>query len=153
MKEFDKIFSIGNFADNPGNYSKLKSFWKDVVKEVIGNERDGYVNNFYANGKEILDGNPIYTALLRNEKGIRIIQLEVDPDEPMFVSWTNKVTIHDHEIEELVISLQLTFETYLEAKGLIYLFSNNALTSSILLGINEKYDVKWNLGKLTSTPH
>jgi len=153
MEELKKILSIKRFVDDAKSYNILKNLWKDVFKETIGIDVDSYVNNFYSNGKEILDGNPILSTLIKNNKAIRIIQLENDPEEPIFASWTDKIIINGIELEELVISLQLNPDTYVEAKNLILLFSANTLTPSILLGINEKYDVKWNLGKLSNAVH
>lgn len=153
MDELKKVFSIRDFVDNVANYSTLTTFWKNLVKETIGIEANSYVNNYYSNGKEILDGNPIFSTLIKNNRAIRIIQLEGHPEEPIFACWTGNLVINGIEFEELVISLQLNADTYVEAKNLIILFSANILTPSILLGINEKYDVKWNLVKLSSAVH
>lgn len=145
------IFSIKSF-DDENIYHQLKEFWAKTIKE-IGIEGDSYVHNYYANGKEIRDGNPIFSCLLKNNKGIRIIQLEPDLDEPIFAAWKDKIQINGQDIEELVVSLQLSIDTLKEARYLIVLFNTNSLSSSLLKGSNERFETNWNLIKLDRVFH
>jgi hypothetical protein len=134
------IFSIKIFSDDISTYLMLKSFWNETIAAISGSEGEAYVHNHYANGIEVMDGNPIYTSLLPNGKGLRIIQIEEDPDEPIFTAWTNKLMISCTEIEELVISLQLNPDTFQDALRLIELFVADALSLTVIQDMNQKFD-------------
>jgi hypothetical protein len=139
MKDLMEVLAIGSFVEDPKNYAELKDFWTHTFTELTGLPAESYVNNQYANGKEILDGNPIFTSKLDRSSGIRIIQEEPDDDEPAFASWINETTINDIFFAELVIALQLNSDTYTETLHLINLYHNEALTPVILQEVNEKY--------------
>lgn len=153
MEELEKYLSITNFVNHPDNYSGLIKFWKQTFAELTGTEGESYISNQYANGKEILDGNPIFSSRLGTHKGIRIIQMEPDTEQSVLSSWMNKTTIDDSDFEELVIAIQLKPETYTDAKRLILLYFNEVLTSAILLEINQKYDASRDLGKIFQVIH
>ena len=148
-KAGDRIFSIERFTDDAVKYRLLKSFWADTFKELTGLDENGYVHNFYANGEEIMDGNPIFSSLYKDDKGIRIIQLDSDDEEPLFVAWTSGIELDEKRVDELVISLQLSEETFIETKRLISLFVGGALYSQLLDSINSKYELTSNLARLS----
>jgi len=134
-----EVLAIDSFVEDAQNYSDLKDFWKHIFTELTGLPADPYIGNHYANGTEILDGNPIFTSRLDTGTGIRIIQAEQDEEETTFASWINETVINDQVFEELVISLQLNLDTYSETLNLLNLYYKEALTPKILEGINNKY--------------
>jgi len=134
-----EVLAIGSFVEDPQNYSDLKDFWKHTFTDLTGLPATAYVNNQYGNGKEILDGNPIFTSVLDGSRGIRIIQTEFDDGQPALSSWINETTIADSRFEELVIALQLSFDTFTDTSQLIRLYADETLTPAILESINEKY--------------
>ena len=139
MKNLMEVLAIGNFIDNEQNYADLIEFWRYTFTNVTGLRGESYVNNQYGNGKEILDGNPIFTSKINNIKGIRIIQSEHDAEEPALSAWMNETTINHNRFEELVIAIQLDLETYTETVQLIKLYFESSLTSFILERYNQKY--------------
>jgi len=140
MKNLMEVLAIDSFVDSPQNYSDLIDFWKHTFTSVTGLDDERYVNNTYGNGKDILDGNPIFTSKITANKGLRIIQAEPDAEQPVLSSWIHQTAIHDKPFEELVIALQLNSETYTETIQLIKLYFDEVLTPKILQGINGKYE-------------
>ncbi|NVM66894.1 hypothetical protein FHW88_005212 [Mucilaginibacter sp. SG538B] len=153
MKELRSILRIKKFTGDPAKYAVLQKFWAGLIKELTGTEPVPYVDNVYANGQEILDGNPILTTVFKDQKALRIIQLEKDPEEPIFAAWTGDIKLQNTALEELVVSLQLRPDTYTEVRNLTKLYVTGALTASILQGVNEKYEANWNLEKLGHAVH
>jgi hypothetical protein len=139
MKNLMEVLTIDSFVEDPQNYSDLNDFWKHTFTELTGLPAVSYVHNQYANGKEILDGNPIFSSRLDTNTGLRIIQAEPDEEKPGLAAWFNETTVNEKVIIELVIALQLNLDTYTEALHLMNLYYNDALTPVILKGINEKY--------------
>lgn len=140
----DDIFSLRNFTEDTEKYDLLKSFWTAAIQELTGKEAESYVYNVYANGNEVMDGNPIFSTKLYNNRGIRIIQTEIDPEEPVFITWKGQIEVLKTTIDELVISLQLSRETFFELRSLVKLFLTDALTNEVIKSINEKYDNHYN---------
>ena len=70
------------------------------------------MTNEFANGNKIYDGNPIYSAKVLEKKAIRIIQEEPESDTLQIAAWVEDTEDENgNEIEELVISLELTRKT------------------------------------------
>lgn len=139
MEELIKVLPLKNFIDSPQEYSILTDFWKQAFSSFTGKLAEPYISNEFANGEDILDGNPIFSSIITTGKGIRIIQVEPDQEQTLFTAWINQTLINESDVEELVIALQLTKETYADLSRLITLFSTASLNESILLGLNEKY--------------
>lgn len=148
MLSFRKIRYFKKFMDDPEKYGELVNFWQNKLFEILGSKGTSYLTNSYSNGQAILDGNPLITCKIDDSRGIRIIQFEEDIDEPLFVAWNSSIQIDGNDFKELVISLQLSQNTLLDAFDLIKLFNNNQLSKVILNGINEKYDKRWGLNRL-----
>lgn len=152
MKQIsDNILSLRDFTEDAEKYVLLKSFWTETIQELTGQGVNSYVYNVYANGKEIMDGNPIFSTKLDNKRGIRIIQTEIDPEEPVFITWKSQIEIQEIKIDELVISLQLSPETFFEMRSLVKLFLVDALTNEVIKSINEKYETITTVSKLNHT--
>lgn len=148
MLSFRKIRYFRKFIDDPEKYKELVTFWQEKFIEIFGSKGTPYLTNNYANGEEILDGNPLITSKIDNHRGIRIIQFEEDIEEPLFAAWNSDIQIDGNNFKELVISLQLSQNTLADAFDLIKLFYNNQLSRVILNGINEKYEKRWGLNRL-----
>lgn len=141
MKNLTEILAIKSFVDDPQNYADLQDFWRHTFTTFTGLPVASYVTNQYGNGKEILDGNPIFTSKTGNSGGIRIIQTERDDEQPLFSSWINATTINGNNFEELVFAVQLNLETFIEVLALINRYLNQDLTPASLQSANGKYNL------------
>lgn len=68
------------FLHDHKEYEACEAFWHKLVKDVIGGDMKTYrtwYKNEFANGKKIMDGNPIFSLVnMEKKKAIRIIQQE-----------------------------------------------------------------------------
>ena len=108
----DKDFLYRNFLTKKTIYNQNESYWKRYVKKVLESakiEPKLWMTNEFANGNKIYDGNPIYSAKVLEKKAIRIIQEEPESDTLQIAAWVEDTEDeNENEIEELVISLELT---------------------------------------------
>lgn len=131
--------AVSNFIDNAETYAELKAFWQQSIEDLTNEKSQSYVHNFYSNGIEIMDGNPIFSTLVQKTRGIRIIQTEGNSPGPLLVTWFNELFLDHKLIKELVISVQLIEETFNEVKLLIILFLEGNLTEEMLDVVNGKF--------------
>lgn len=74
--------------------------------------RKNWYQTAWANGKEMLDGNPIFSCLLVGDKAIRIIQEEPETPQPYLNAWIQNIeNEQQNTLQELVISLELSAQT------------------------------------------
>lgn len=101
-------------------YKENQKAWHQYIGKTFDGEIQDWIINEYANGLEILDGNPIYSAKFSNNLAVRIIQSERNPIKPLFASWNTQELDNDNRtVEELVIALQPYKEVYTDSAELI----------------------------------
>ncbi|CAA6800596.1 MAG: Unknown protein [uncultured Aureispira sp.] len=140
----EKDFLYKNFLVKKMIYNQNESYWKRYVRNALEPkviEHESWLENEYANGTKIYDGNPIYSAKLHNQKAIRIIQEEPESDTRQIAAWVEETEDeHENKIEELVISLELTRDTRKLALELIKEWASKISMQKMLLLIEEKID-------------
>lgn len=105
-------FLFENFLDDRKVYLLNQGYWGRQLSKLLP-ETDvvakNWISNAYVNGQKIYDGNPIYTVLVKPDRGIRIIQEKPDSAFPEIGAWIQKTENRSGEpIQELVISLELS---------------------------------------------
>jgi hypothetical protein len=127
-------FLFKNFLTNARVYGLNQAYWKKrILAHLPLDEVRQYplYQTTFANGTKMLDGNPIYSFLLKNGKSVRIIQEEPESDTPQITAWLSETeSLEGNKIEELVITLELSDITYPIALQLISIWSQKGLTSS-----------------------
>ena len=113
-----------NFLDSEQAYKQNIDFWKTIVYTLLSVENmtfQDYVTTQKQDGSLYMDGNPIFNFKIDNSnKAVRIIQEEIETDKVEFSAWLNKLSLtDDSEVDELVISLELSNESVLLAIELI----------------------------------
>jgi hypothetical protein len=128
----EKDFLYKNFLVKKTIYNQNESYWERYVRNALEPkviEHEFWLENEYANGTKIYDGNPIYSAKLQNRKAIRIIQEEPESDTRQIAAWVEETEDeHENKIEELVISLELTRDTRKLALDLIKTWASNTIS-------------------------
>lgn len=81
-------------------YKEKQKLWHDTFTKITGFECESYITNTYGNGEEILDGNPIYSAIIGDGKCVRII--ECDEEVPEHFMYFDKRMLGDVEYREFV---------------------------------------------------
>lgn len=124
-------------------YDDLKAEWESFFRisfsEIPFSE---WIANRLPNGEEIRDGNPIYSALFEDlQKAVRIIQTKDNKSEPSFVAWKNSTDWNGHQIDELVISIQVDKTAFLEAQKIIKDFVSGVLLPSTLELANSQFEL------------
>lgn len=104
-----------NFLTDKRVYHLNQNFWKNSVRNHLKKEKvksENWLNDRYANGQKMYDGNPIYSLLLDAQKAVRIIQEEPECTSPEISAWI-KATEDDQQniMQELVIVLELSNKT------------------------------------------
>lgn len=104
-------FLFKNFLADPKVYALNQGYWVMQLRTWLPQEsvekRNLYQTHF-ANGKKNYDGNPIYSALLKNQKSVRIIQEQPESEQPEIGAWVSQTEVDGEAIQELVISMELT---------------------------------------------
>jgi len=123
-----------NFLTNKQVYFQNIDFWKSIIYTVLSTEKikfNEYLTTTKPDGSLYLDGNPIFNFKIDNSnRAVRIIQEEIETEKIVFSAWINKTTLIDNsEIEELVISLELSNESILLAIELINEWIINKLST------------------------
>jgi hypothetical protein len=114
-----------DFLDNVESYDAAEAHWKarfDALAEKYHFTYTSYINVIAGNGKKHRDGNPIFSAEVKNlNRAVRIIQESAEQPEEIFISaWLDTFSIdEDNPLNELVIPLVLTEETQEIAERLI----------------------------------
>lgn len=102
------------FHQNPRIYRLAVEYWQDLIDNLLKGNRshwDNWFNLILKDGTEIMDGNPIISLINSNEnRGLRIIQIPIDPDDLELTGWLDNFGEGKDSILHLVISCQLTRE-------------------------------------------
>ncbi|MBN1463998.1 MAG: hypothetical protein JW922_10045 [Paludibacteraceae bacterium] len=122
-----------DFLTNKLVYQICKNYWEIKIEDLLFKHGitafSPYLNTKFANGQDFNDGNPIVNLYdSKQNRAFRIIQEEPESENESITAWTNKTEINDIEIEELVISLELTPTTENIALDLIskWLITNSS---------------------------
>lgn len=111
----NKDFLYQNFLNNATVYKQNEAYWARLVQQTLAPydiQPKPWLNKYYGDGSPMLDGNPIYDALLGNGKALRIIQVAPDSEDVLISAWMNTTEKEEGEdLEELVVHLQLTKAT------------------------------------------
>jgi hypothetical protein len=119
---------VRNFLTNSGGYDAAQRFWLALWREVLdgpeivsGEWEQPWVANRLANGSELRDGNPIFSAFSpRLRRALRVIQHEPEEHELELAWWSDSSTGDDgSNVEELVISCAMSEEAERLARSLI----------------------------------
>jgi hypothetical protein len=114
-----------DFLDHPEIYDDAEAHWKarfDALAEKYHFTYTPYINVFASNGNKLRDGNPIFSAEVKNlNRAVRIIQEALEQPDDFFISaWLDTFPIdEDNPLNELVIPLVLSEETQELAERLI----------------------------------
>lgn len=113
-----------NFLESEQAYKKNIDFWKTIVYTLLSVENltfRNYVATQKQDGSLYMDGNPIFSFKIDNSnRAVRIIQEEIETNKVEFSAWLNKLSLADEsEVDELVISMELSNESVLLAIELI----------------------------------
>jgi len=121
-------FLFADFLTDPKIYALNQGFWTAQLRSKLPHEtleKEHLYQMHFANGKKIYDGNPIYSALLKNQKSVRIIQKQPESERPEIKAWIHNTESDGIEIQELVISLELSYITKSVAMTLIAAWSKS----------------------------
>jgi hypothetical protein len=119
---------VRNLLTSPGGYGAAQMFWSDLWNDVMdgpgvvrGEWEQPWVANRLANGSELRDGNPIFSAFSSGlRRALRVIQHEPEEQGLELVWWLDSSTRDDgSNVEELVISCAMSEEAELLARSLI----------------------------------
>lgn len=117
-----------NFLTNKSVYTLNEVYWRNLANKLLPEEcieSTNIYNNTYANGKKIYDGNPIFSARLKGNRTLRIIQEEPESDVADINAWVE----HDPaEKQELVVSLELSTITRDIVKDLLQRWAKQETT-------------------------
>ena len=141
---------FNQFLKSEEVYHQAQRHWQSTVEQVAAGEAtEAWMDNRYANGQEILDGNPIYSVFFpRKNLAIRIIQLDKTIENPIMVVWVDTVEHAPQQVQELVVSLQLFAYTFQDALAVLTLFKAGKLTQTRMDALNKRYERKWEQKKL-----
>lgn len=142
---------FNQFLKSEEVYHQAQRHWQSTVEQVAAGEAtEAWMDNRYANGQEILDGNPIYSVFFpRKSLAIRIIQLDKTVENPIMVVWVDTVEHAPQQVQELVVSLQLFAYTFQDALAVLTLFKAGKLTQTRMDALNKRYERKWEQKKLS----
>ena len=145
------------FLESEENYSESIDFWKTIVFTLLSVENltfHNYVTTTKKDGSFYLDGNPIYNFRIDNtNRAVRIIQEEIETNNVEFSAWIGTFESENEEIEELVISLELSQESTLLAIELINAWIiNNFSKQKMERFIDKLFTLKENIFN-TNTKH
>lgn len=118
-----------DFLKNEKVYKKNIDFWKTIVYTLLSVDNltfSSYLQTTKKDGSVYLDGNPIYNFKINeSNRAVRIIQEEIETENVEFSAWLNSMEVENENIEELVISLELSNESTLFAIELINAWTIN----------------------------
>ena len=128
-----------NFLENEKEYKKNIDFWKTIIYTLLSVDNitfQNYLQTIKKDGSFYLDGNPIYNFRINEaNRAVRIIQEEIETENVEFSAWLDTIVVEGDEIDELVISLELSHESVLLAIELINAWIINGFTKDKM----EKY--------------
>lgn len=116
-----------DFLTNKKVYRQNENYWHEFIinllQEGVTDLEFDYVNNKFANGKKIYDGNPICCFMSKSlGKAVRIIQEAAEDEVGEFTYWIQGTEINNCSIDELVIALTLTDKSMERTKETILNF-------------------------------
>lgn len=109
-----------NFLNDRRVYNLNRGYWKRILSKLGDNISIPFYNEHFSNGTPFYDGNPIISAYIpKLKKVIRIIQEEPETEGVEIGAWTEVTELDDGNVNELVISLELSKEASKVAEELI----------------------------------
>ncbi len=119
-----------NFLDDESEYVQCQELWETNLSPLLNGDNKSnpwvqWINNVFANGRPMRDGNPIVSYFSESaSKCIRVVQVEFHEDEMEFSSWNDQAEINGTNFTELVIHCYLTENSLDQAKAAIKEFVN-----------------------------
>lgn len=109
-----------NYLEDENEYLALENYWVAVFSELLTEAKLNledwncpHYNTFFSNGKKMMDGNPIFSAMSKIDgRIIRVIQDEPGGDDELR-HWTDKGG------KELVVACAPTEKDIEEARGVL----------------------------------
>ncbi|MFD2720394.1 hypothetical protein ACFST9_16835 [Hymenobacter monticola] len=146
-----------DFLTNPQTYIEVQELWANEFKSIVEGKSETWVSNIFANGDDMMDGNPIFSVFLPDTKqAIRIIQLSSTRRRSSFVAWTNtfedkgiESNSRDTKISELVIALKLSTATLRDTIILSKSFVENSGFALLLRNFNNTYNLAFKKAQVT----
>lgn len=122
----NSLHYFGNYLDDEDVYIALEKYWIDMFFMLLHNENiDGgdwvcpYYNTTFSNGKKMMDGNPIFSAISKKRnKVIKIIQ-ESPENGNVLSYWINSSIDNNQSQKELVIVCTLNDRNLEKIKDII----------------------------------
>lgn len=149
MIDFNKY---SGFLKSESIYQENVELYDKLFGKITTDEISDWVITKFANEKVIADGNPIFAVYIESKKiAVRIIQLKIAINKPIFNVWINNNPFEMDSIKELVVSLQLRQDTYEDLSYLLEKFINKNLSNQIIKFLNDKYHKVWNENILAYT--
>ncbi len=112
-----------DFLESEDEYNDNIDLWKTIVYTLLSVENltfNEYLQTTKKDGSLYIDGNPIFHFRINNSnRAVRIVQEEIETNHVVFTGWLNTLELENENIEELVISLELSQESILLAIELI----------------------------------
>lgn len=112
-----------NFLEDTAVYQQNIDFWKKIIYPLLSVEKiefKEYLSTTKKDGSLYTDGNPIFNMkVIHSNRALRIIQEEIEMETVEFSAWLDTIEIENEQIDELVISLELSHESTLLAINLI----------------------------------
>lgn len=138
-----KLSETTQFLSSKKSYELAKTYWDQLLKRIKPGFEE-YIDNRYTNGEVVLDGNPLFSALYPNLRGVRIIQNPISVSKPILSIWDGRIEIEDNYISEIVIFLQPLDYLVEDVFQVIKRHVHNKPIKEFVTDINRKYDIKWN---------
>lgn len=112
-----------NFLKDKRVYTLNQRFWKKELAKYLAEKqvvKTNWINQQFADGTPMYDGNPIFSLLLKQNKAVRIIQEEPESEQPELGAWLQQTEDQEaNPVIELVIALELSEVTKEMAVSLI----------------------------------
>lgn len=110
MENRNSLHYFSNYLDDEDVYNALEKYWIDMFYMLLQQENIDssdwicpYYNTTFGNGKKMMDGNPIFSAISeKRNKVIKIIQ-ESPKDGDVLSYWINSSIGNNQSQKELVI--------------------------------------------------
>ena len=116
-------FLFKNFLIDKFEYQKAYQFWNKLIDNIFINyniKSESIFSYKFSSGELFADGNPITDRFIKSiNKSIRIIQEEAISDKLNINAWIKETEFNDKTSLELVISIELSYESSLFAEELI----------------------------------
>jgi hypothetical protein len=150
MKTNRKITHLGKgFTEKKSTYNEVVRLWKDRISNILpSNDKfKEWIDKTDGTGKNLMDGNPIYSLMSSNQdKAIRIMQIEPRAENPYMSAWREKTEWNNKIVHVLSIGLELSTKTLMESLSLIELWFKEDTTPTsakinfLINRINKEYE-------------